>query len=164
MKTLTMRPGDIPGIGSLFVTAKWDGHRLSITGVSGPKANGDTKPGGSCGQCVGELDEVTIYATGWDADKAARLKAIWQRWHLNDMRAGSQVQEDWLRAHPIPAGTPNHYEQACVALASAGLNPDADGYRYGHAWKTEDAPAEIIAELFAFPLADRPLPGAWGRD
>lgn len=162
MKTLTVRPGDIPGVGSLFVTIKWDGRCLSITGVSGPKANGDAR--GSCGQCRDELDEVTMWAPGWDADKAARLKALWDRWRVNDMRAGSPVQEEWLRANPVSFTYPqSYYEAACEALAGAGLHPDAEGYKYGSRWRFEEVPAEVVEELFSFPVADRPLPGSWGR-
>lgn len=157
MHTLTMRPGQIPGIGHLFITAKWDGLRLSLTGVSGPKANGDCA--GSCGQCVSELAEVSVYAPGWDADKCARLAELWERWHLNDMRAGSQVQMDWLRANPVSATYPeSHYEKAREALRGAGLEPDAEGYRYGSRWRVEDVPSEVITEIFAFPPADRPSP------
>lgn len=157
MLRLVMNPGTIPGVGELYVRASWDGHRLSMVGVAGPKANGDAR--GSSGQCVDELDEVTIWHHGWDAAKGARLKAIWQRWHLNDMRAGSQVQEDWLRANPVEATYPeSHYEKASEALAAAGLNPDANGYKYGHAWKTEEVPEEIIRELFAFTPSQRVCP------
>lgn len=165
MKTLTVRPGTIPGIGHLFVTIKWDGHRLSLTGVSGPLPSGDAR--GGCGQILGELDEVTVWAQGWDADKAARLKALWKRWHLNDMRGGSPAQEAWLRANPVSAVYPeSHYAKACEALAAAGLHPDPSyerngkPYRYGSAWLTEEVPPEVVAELFALPVADRPNP--WG--
>jgi hypothetical protein len=158
-KTITVRPGDIPGIGSLFVTIEWNGLRLSITGVAGPVANGRAAREG---QCLDALDEVAAWAKGWDAEKGARLKGLWARWHLNDMRAGSRAQEDWLRANPVTATYPeSHYDKAFAALDEAGLNPDAEGYRYGHAWKFEDVPAEVVEELFALPIADRPLPGAW---
>lgn len=99
-----------------------------------------------CGQCV---DRVAEYFP--DDAKAQRMRAIWERWHLNDMRPGSQVQEDWLRANPIDpkeyAYPKSHYEVAGVKLAAVGLNPDPDGYKYGHAWKREEIPAEVIAQI-----------------
>lgn len=98
------------------------------------------------GQCVD-----TIAAWFPDDAKAQRMVEVWKRWHLNDMRAGSQAQEDWLRAHPLDpksyAYPKSHYIVAGAALAAAGLNPDADGYKYGHAWKTEPLPPEIVAEI-----------------
>lgn len=60
-----------------FVTITWDGKRLSITGVEGPKANGDAS--GSCGQL-----DVSRHNP--------RLAELWARWHLNDMRAGCEHQ------------------------------------------------------------------------
>jgi len=161
-KTLTVMPGTIPGVGMLFVTIKWDGLRLSITGVAGPKANGDAR--GSCGQRSDELDEVTQWTDGWTPEMGAKFKALWNRWHLNDMRAGSRVQEDWLRANPVNAVCPkSHYEAASEALAAVGLNPDPDGYKYGHAWKFEEVPAEVVERLFSFPVSRHSLPGAWAR-
>lgn len=98
------------------------------------------------GQCV---DRVAAY---FPKDmKAQRMVEIWKRWHLNDMRAGSAIQEQWLRNNPIPAEEyaypKSHYDVASEKLAAAGLNPDPDGYRYGHAWKCEELPAEVIAEI-----------------
>ena len=160
--------------GDLFATIEIKDGKLSITGVEGPMANGDCR--GGCGQIVmhmtedGTLERLD-FAPGWDADKAARFFAIWQRWHLNDMRAGSRAQESWLRENPVTATYPeSHYDKASAALADAGLNPDPNlarngvPYRYGSAWLAEELPGEIIAELEALPEADKPLPGAWGRD
>ena len=100
----------------------------------------------ACGQMVDEVAKLFP-----NDSKLQRMCAIWERWHLNDMKAGSKVQEDYLRAHPIPpedyAYPKSHHTVACQVLADAGLNPDPDGYSYGHAWKTEDLPAEVIAEI-----------------
>ena len=159
MHKLIVMPGVIPGVGKLFVTIKWDGLLLSITGASGPSRDGNSK--GSFGQCIDELAEVTVFGAGWDSEKCKRLADAWKRWNLNNMRAGSQIQEDWLRANPVSYKYPeSHYDNACSALAEAGLNPDADGYRYGSKWKFEDVPADVIAELFALPIS--PFPHPWG--
>lgn len=101
------------------------------------------------GQCV---DRVAAYFP--HNKKAERMVQIWKRWHLNDMRAGSPAQEEFLRANPVTFTYPeSHYEKAGAALAAAGINPDPnylrDGkpYIYGHAWITEELPAEIVAEI-----------------
>lgn len=109
----------------------------------------------SCGQNV---DEVAGYFPN-DA-KAQRMLAIWERWHLNDLKEGSKAQEDYLRAHPLDpksyAYPKNHYTVASEYLAAAGLNPDADGYKYGHAWKTEELPADVLAEIESWSAGGAP--------
>ena len=157
--TKICRIGSNPDTGALFVTINMKGGRLSITGVEGPKANGNCR--GSSGQCVDALGEVTDFAPGWNPESAGKLKAIWERWHLNDMRAGSTAQEVWLRANPVAAVYPeSHYVKASEALAAAGLNPDADGYKYSSAWKREEVPISVVAWLTGLPDADRAHP--WG--
>lgn len=97
------------------------------------------------GQCV---DRVASYFP--QDKKAARMVEVWKRWHLNDMRAGSPAQEQWLKEHPIDpaeyAYPKSHYEVASAKLAAAGLNPD-NGYKYGSAWLREELPADVIAEI-----------------
>lgn len=154
------RIGSSPETGALFVTIKYGDGELSITGVEGPKRNGDCL--GSCGQCRDAPLAVTDFAPGWNESMSRKLVEIWKRWHLNGMRAGSKAQEDWLRANPVNAVYPeSHYEKACAALAAAGLHPDADGYRYGSAWKREEVPQSVIAWLMDLPDSDRPHP--WGE-
>lgn len=101
------------------------------------------------GQCV---DTVAAYFPN-DA-KAKRMVAIWERWHLNDTKAGSPAQEEWLRQNPVSAVYPeSHYEKASAALAGAGLNPDpahlhnGKPYAYGSAWLREELPADVVAEI-----------------
>ncbi len=162
-----MRLGTLPTYNgrrmNVFVCAKFTDGRLSLTSVEGPTPNGNAM--GSCGQIdmhLREPDGLEGFdpAPGWSLESVNRLLDIWQRWHLNDMRAGSPAQMEYLRANPIVAKYPeSHYDKACKALASAGLNPDADGYKYGHAWKHETVPSDVIAEIQAFPDAD--FPPAW---
>lgn len=98
------------------------------------------------GQCV---DEVAAYFP--NDEKAQRMVEIWKRWHLNDMKAGSAVQEQYLKDRPIDqaeyAYPKSYYEVASEKLFEVGLNPDADGYQYGHAWKFEQIPGDVIAEI-----------------
>jgi hypothetical protein len=74
---------------SVYCKVKFDGKRLSITGVEGPFKNGDAK--GGCGQIVDHL-EIGDFAEGWDAEKLEQFRQIWERWHLNDMRPGCEHQ------------------------------------------------------------------------
>ena len=82
------------------------------------------------------------------------LKLLQSRGSANSVQS---AQEAYLRDHPVEVAYPaSHFEAASAALESVGLNPDpADGYRYGSAWRVEEVPAEIIAELRELPDADR---------
>lgn len=156
---------------SIFVCAEYDAGRLAMTGVIGPLPSGNAL--GGAGQIDMEFahrkktdndsrydnpisPDAIRFAAGWNKEKWLDLLDIWKRWHLNDMKAGSPAQEEYLRAHPVVAKYPeSHYEKACKALADAGLNPDADGYAYGSAWKSEPLPTEVLAKITAFPDADQ---------
>lgn len=149
----------------VFVTISYDAERprLSLTGVEGPRFDGNA---------YGESGQITLRpeqaAEPWTMEEVALLGVIWERWHLNDMRAGSPAQEEHLRVlkargEKPPAGV-SHYEWACRKLALQGLHPDRDwtdgGYRYGSRWLCESVPDEVLAWLYSRPDATAPHP--WG--
>lgn len=74
----------------VFAFVKWDGSRLSITGVEGPDSRGECE--GGCGQIMLRRDDHKDHIPEYD-----RLAEVWDRWHLNDMRAGCvhQMAEGW---------------------------------------------------------------------
>lgn len=78
---------------SLYAQISYRDGKLSISGVEGPRPNGDAF--GSCGQIIMEEWNITSYAPGWDAEKVARFREVWERWHLNDMRASCEHQRGW---------------------------------------------------------------------
>jgi hypothetical protein len=94
----------------------------------------------SYGQITDVLAELTTYAPGFDAGKAAKLAALWERWHLNDMRAGCVHQGE-------PAYRQGRYGPE-VDLSSVPPCPET-GYRYGSAWLVEELPEGFEAELRA---------------
>lgn len=115
---------------------RWE---LSLTGVEGPKANGDCV--GSCGQITVsnkrlEYDRF-MPAPGWNRGMIDRLAEIWDRWHLNGMRAGSPAQSAYLREHPYDREVdgPSHYDWAERTLRAAGLEPDPNFF---HPTKSRD--------------------------
>jgi hypothetical protein len=143
---------------SLFVTVKWDGSRLSITGVEGPNRNGNAV--GGCGQ-VG-ISRNIVPAKGWTPSMVRALRSAWDRWHLNDMNAGTPAQMEHLRTH----GGPMEYGVACDTLKAAGLLtvPDprdpSKPYTYGQAWLTEPVPEDVLSMLASLPPSPKPHP--WG--
>ncbi len=147
--------------GDIYCKIAVKDERLSITGVEGPRRDGNAR--GGCGQINMHLakQQADIQpAPGWTAELMARFFEVWDRWHLNDMRAGSKAQETWLRENPIPeadyAYPKSHYDVACSKLAAAGLNPDpSNGYKYGHSWNMEPLPSDVIDFLASLPDTDK---------
>jgi hypothetical protein len=154
----TIRIGTQPQLGSLFCRIKFADGKLSITGVEGPKRNGDAL--GACGQIDMHQWNVTDYAPGWNAAMVSRFREIWHAWHLNDMFAGSPAQRAYLDANPITDRL-DHYGKARDALRAAGLSPDPSyvhngkPYTYGSAWLREEVPADVIEFLESLPETDQ---------
>lgn len=105
-----------------------DAVELSITGECT----------GSAGQCVDSIRE----SGNGNAD-VERLCDIWERWHLNGMRAGTRAQTDALESYPT---TGREFGKVKAYLAGCGLDPD-NGYSYGSQWLFEPVPVEVLQEL-----------------
>ena len=103
------------------------------------------------GQMVNELVKYFPHDT-----RLKRMVEIWERWHLNDMKAGTPAQEfaiaDWLKHN----GNEYEYTAACDYLQSVGLYTVPDPrdytktYRYGHAWLKEEIPENVKATIRAW--------------
>lgn len=128
--------------------------RLFITGVEGPLGGGNCK--GSCGQIVMSDWKVEEYGTGWDHDRVAEFREVWNRWHLNDIRAGTPKQEEYIRKNI----TKYEYGAVCRSLKDAGILED-NGYKYGSSWLKEEVPEDVIEWLMALP--DSPTIPTWLR-
>lgn len=145
--------------------------RLSMHGVIGPMKNGDAL--GSCGQISdtildAERRHEIKHAEGWDRSKVFELLAIWDAWHLNDMRAGCEHQraERWDNERIDPAEVPNSHanrdERGILAMwVTQEEHPKGllskpcgtCGYEYGSAWLHEELPRDIINRLERFPVS-----------
>lgn len=73
-----------------FCKITYQNGQLSITGVVGPKSNGDSC--GSCGQCKDEISHGTP-AKGWTDEMLKKFCSIWDTWHLNYMRPFCEHQK-----------------------------------------------------------------------
>lgn len=139
--TKVVQPGVALGEGRLFVTIRWDGTRLSFTGVAGPMSNGDCR--GSCGQVHRLLDDTLSCVDEWTPTTVRVLRGLWDRWHLNDMRAGCVHQRR---------------KSAPEISAKCGVC----GYKYGSAWLHEDVPVQVLRYLQSLP--DSPDDHPWRDD
>lgn len=84
----------------IFCKIEFKDGKLSITGVEGPKSNGNAQ--GSAGQIIMTYKEYNPrgYASisdiepapGWDTSTIKKFFDIWDNYHLNDMQAGCEHQ------------------------------------------------------------------------
>ena len=99
---------------SIFCEIKFKDGNLSISGVEGPKHNGNAW--GSCGQIVMSYnDEESIKAitpnrsSGWSFELIKAFFHIWDEWHLNDMKAGCIHQVIGVGCTPTLSSLPRQY-------------------------------------------------------
>ena len=71
------------GMARGFVKIEFADGRLSISGVIGPRQNGNCR--GSAGQCVDEIRKGKPIGE-WTEGAVQMLCDIWEEWHLNDLR------------------------------------------------------------------------------
>jgi hypothetical protein len=162
---------------SIFCKIKLEEDRLSISGVIGPKSNGDAE--GGCGQIDMEfkhgdpadddhrytdnliMPEQIEFARGWDRKTWYAFLKIWKQYHLNDMRAGCPHQEmmKWGKETvTMPDGSQKSTSFLYPSEHAAGVLTKACpecGYKYGTSWKFSAVPKEAIEFLEALPVADR---------
>lgn len=130
---------------SVFVTIKYINGKLSLTGVEGPLHSGSCL--GGCGQIYENLEECITPAKDWTIDKIIRLKDIWKRWHLNNMRAGNPLQEAYLRMYRKYHNDIDYDYTATLSLLEKANLKTVCGYTYGTKWLKEDVPESILEEL-----------------
>lgn len=150
-----INPGRI-GPAQVFCKIAFEGGRLSITGVVGPKKNGDAT--GSCGQ-IAPMMEFIEPGKGWTVAMVLKFMHRWEKWHLNDMRAGCEHQTEILEAEG-PRGTKaisDRYED--LILDGRFKKCPACGYEYGTNWKTVEVPPDVLDFLRGLP--DSTIVPAW---
>ena len=131
---------------------------LELT-ICGEIKNGNGGGFYSGGQNISEV--VSYYPT----KRLQRIQEIWERYHLNGMKAGTSKQKEVLDAHKKTLSkkereefNQDHYANCLKVLEAAGLKEDR-GYTYGSAWLIEEIPADIIEEIKALfqPLSQEEI-------
>lgn len=91
----------------------------------------------SSGQCDSSIREIAS-----DVPEIQEICDIWDRWHLNDMKAGTSKQMEALKGLE---GEHTH-EKVVAFLKGKHLYTDR-GYAYGSAWLSEPVPARVIKRV-----------------
>lgn len=112
-----------------------EGFRFSVCGNIGR----------SWGQCCGEVGEKNP-----ENKTIQRLVKLWEKYHLNDMKAGTPEQEGALKAWKA-LGNKYDYDAACNFLKSIDLYEvyfeNGEKYIYGHKWLFNKIPDVIVQEI-----------------
>jgi hypothetical protein len=154
---------------SIFCEIEFASGKLSITGVVGPRSNGNAA--GGCGQIIMEFKEYDhrgyssildiTPAPLWTHAMIKKFFDIWDKWHLNDMQAGCKHQRDlgWNTELIDPDKPPYQDNMKMWLSVEKGGYLSAPcpvcGYKYGTAWLKEDVPHNVINWLFALPDTDK---------
>lgn len=118
---------------NVYCRIEYKDGRLTINGKDGM---------GSWGQIDMHLRKADRtdwkYQDGWYKDKVDKFFEIWEKWHLNDLRATCIHQEErgetWA-THP------------------SAVCPDC-GWKLGHGWQKREVPEEVLQWLSRLPESD----------
>ena len=114
---------------------------VSFTGQTWRKQSDERRfSGASAGQCNDDMR-----ANWGHLPAVAEILDSWDQWHLNDMKAGTQLQSEALAA----TGSKGDFTESLRVLDAAGLKVDR-GYSYGSKWLHEVVPAEELERILGF--------------
>lgn len=110
------------------------GTELSIVGYTQYRPGNDWEIGGQIDDFL-KLNKRRIhYANGWTIAKFGKLLDIWDRWHLNGMRA------ECVHMRAIAM----YLKQSPHAVFGIDDSCPYCGYSYGHSWLYEPLPQNVL--------------------
>lgn len=165
-RTITIGRTKHGGIVEITAALSADG-RFSAQGSVWNHVHSDITSGGQ------NLDHIAEEVAQWVAggrEALATVRAWWQRWHLNDMRAGCEHQRagGWAERPIDPSKPLNSYGKHfpgqrqdswnMLTWVPRGEHPEGllshpcptCGYKYGSQWLKEEIPADVQANMRAF--------------
>lgn len=99
--------------------------------------------GNMWGQCLNSIKECRK-GDKFNYNLFSKLYKLWKAYHLNDMHAGTERQEEYLKqtkdAHRYD------YNVCCDMLRDKGILYD-NGYKYGTAWLYRNIPNSALEEI-----------------
>lgn len=119
-----------------------DPVELAVTGHTFEKFSRrwDIDSGGQIVDTLKDLNPAKL-AAGWTPEDVTALHDLWQRWHLNTMRAAC--------AHQEVVYVPGRYGGTEPSLDKTPPCPHTD-YTYGHAWLVEPLPEDVADQARRF--------------
>jgi hypothetical protein len=98
----------------------------------------------AAGQCVETIAAMTWKDGGpFSPAEIAEILAVWDRWHLNDMRPNCVHQEHFS----LPYTSGSRYNDEWRDRAAVETAKCPCGYAYGSAWLVEPLPLEIVDKV-----------------
>ena len=120
---------------------------LSISGGIWNNKHSDITTGGQINDTLRRLlDEGKLTPVNMSKEEFRKLLDVWDRWHLNDVRAGTPRQLEVIDQHIDETQYKTydgHYEKSLAILSDYKLRKDG-GYEYGSAWLYEPLPQDVI--------------------
>ena len=107
-----------------------------VLSISGDVLNSRGTDDVICGQC---LDELLPYFK--NNAKFKEIYRLWKLYHLNNLHAGTEAQENLLKEHHV-----TNYQEACDLLKKHHLYKD-NGYRYGSGWLYRSIPENDLKKI-----------------
>ena len=145
---------------SVYIKSEYSDGKFSMSGVIGPLSSGNAL--GGCGQICMEFahrnpadddkrygklisPSEIVFATGWDAKTWLDLLDVWKQWHLNDMQAACEHQQErgWT------------YEDHHDKKTFKGDACPVCGYEIGSAWLKKRVPQSVIDFVSSLPNTDK---------
>ena len=92
------------------------------------------------GQCIDTIAELFP-----DDETAQEIHGLWDKYHLNDMHAGTPEQEGELKRVGL-SEFGSKYSECCEYLKRVGLY-DHNGYKFGTGWLKWEIPATDLKRI-----------------
>ena len=151
----------------VFCEIVWESGRLSICGAI-YKGKGRRDKDIECfRQSLSHIIEIPRpFGHGWDAEMFVTFAEIWDQWHLNDVRAGSPLQERLLKVLTLSQKTSGivgatGYDVTKQILEANNLWEDSTylykgaPYEWGSAWLKTDVPESVLEFLKNLPAVTK---------
>lgn len=113
-----------------------------------------SKKGYGSGQCLGYIKQRILMGsfnprlTKAQTNEVLNIINIWEKYHLNDMKAGTINQEKFIKENYKGA---YDYNKVCELLKENNLLEDVymncQNYKYGTSWLCEEIPTSVIDSL-----------------
>lgn len=120
---------------------------LSISGSIWNANHSDITNGGQINDTLRKLlNDGKLTPVNMSKEEFRKLLDVWDRWHLNDLRAGTPRQLEMIDKHISEEqykSYDGHYEKALQILSDYNLKRDGY-YEYGTAWLYEPLPQDVI--------------------